>query len=1110
MQKTFFFLTILILVLAGYTSATKAKRGDLRSSRSQTLMVKQAEQLDYVEELMKADPNQFASFPISSHLEQLANDQSLPNAWLFKPTNFRNLSQSTKAYLLRKYLPQLRSPLSDLNTYKNPSYTDLVLDQVSSSENIRVNDPKLDKDDRTQNGTSAAAFGNTIVVSFNDSAGLSSENIAGVAVSKDGGANWRQARVPTYPDGSNLGQGVVAVNSSGVFYYAVISLDADDRSSIGVSRSKDGEKWKKLINGSTTSSRRNDFQDKPWIAIDRNNSSDFKDRVYLTWTSFLNNEGKTAIMFARSSRDGKKFLEPVRIGESREGSFVQGSMVTVGLNGEIYIAWTEGEFGRSQIKFVKSIDGGKSFAGPNVIASFRDPAYPANGVFSGNTFPSIAADTSRGIGRGNIYIVFAGRPEARPDNREDRADLFFIRSTDRGKSWESAKAIKDDNSIAEQILPSVGVNSEGAVAITWYDRRNDLTNLSLLDIYATVSTDGGANFFRSRRITTTNWPLIPTPFNLRGGFHGDYNQVATRGEQFIFNWADDRSGTDSDIYVALRNAQDLTSVSPDFIVAAETPFKVVKPGEVAEFQINTLSVDGAEGSLSFDNNLNLAGLSFRFASSSVSIGTKAFLNIATTAETEPGPYFIPITATRNGQARTTFVRLTVLEPTSLVKAPTNVTRNRTGSIGGRSSIDVAGNINVVWLDDAPGIFAIFFTRSTDGGKTFADPTMLERNEGTFLGAPLIGANEKEIYIVHLELFEQPQFAFKIIVRRSTNGGKSFEPPKVVTEDNNIFIMPETFQLDVDGTLHLGGTSLNAQGSIDPKFFAFDIRSTDQGSSFSFNKIYESKSPLSSPVVAVEGDGKNVRAILADFDRSNGGLFFARSTDGGVTYSKATLIPSNINRLIFATVFFEAGASTNVLISEGNFNQGEFALFFSRSDSNDQFSPKLRLGEELQTILSASLASDGQGNIVAAIEGSPDQVFAEDYLSRIYYCNSVDSGKSFSQLNVFTPERGGDFSPAVLLDLTGDFLIVWNGYRRGVFDVLQSVSTDRGKSFLSVNNLSNNAGISSYSDFAFDQNGKLQILWQDNSAGSTDIFQTKLGREVRPGSSDLGRSKVVVE
>src|SRR5262249_445238 len=52
-------------------------------------------------------------------------------------------------------------------------------------------------------------------------------------------------------------------------------------------------------------------------------------------------------------------------------------------------------------------------------------------------------------------------------------------------------------------------------------------------------------------------------------------------------------------------------------------------------------------------------------------------------------------------------------------APKSLSHNVGNSNSAMISVDLSGNINVVWENDSPGNFDIFYTRSTDGGQNFS-------------------------------------------------------------------------------------------------------------------------------------------------------------------------------------------------------------------------------------------------------------------------------------------------------------------------------------------------------------------------------------------------------
>ncbi|MCS6884752.1 MAG: sialidase family protein [Acidobacteriota bacterium] len=1004
----------------------------------------------------------------------ILHPQSDPHlSWLLNRRDFHKLSSAAKLYL---------RGTSTLASTTTPAAS------PTSSENIRINNPELDREDRTQSGTTAAAHGARIVVSFNNSAGIAIKNLSGYAYSRDSGQTWKQGFIPTYEGGANLGSGVVTVTRDGTFLHACVARNADGLVSIAVSRSRDGgQTWSAPVNASTTATAKNAFQDKPWITADTSDESFNLNRVFVVWTTILASSGKTRIMLARS-KNGRSFKKPQIIAESAEGKFVQGAAVATGPKGEIYIVWLEGEFGRSQLKLAKSIDGGKSFGGPTTIAGFINPAFPANGIFDANSFPSLAVDTSRRSSRGYVYVVYA----ARPDNRADRSDVYLLRSTDGGNTWNKPLRLNDDPGLAEQMLPSVAVADDGSVAASWYDRRNDPVNLSLLDIYATASTDGGNTWARNKRITDTNWPLVPTPFNLRSGYHGDYHQLGVAGRHFIFTWGDDRNGADSDVYAALRTAAELTKNEPDFLLAASTSYRIALPGNTVTYTVDLSSINQYDlTGMVFSATSNQPGVKLRISDKIAGLRPTLLLEVEVDRNATPGAYFLTITGSKDGRKRSTCTRLTVLANSPYLQPPVNVTSNPSGSILGKSAIQPDGSINIVWFDDAIGLYSMYFTRSTDGGRTFSPANMFPRNLDTFIGTPAIVANENTIYIAYLELFEQPEFVLKTMITRSTDGGNTFSQPTPITEDRNLLIVNESFQMDADGSLHFGATTLQPVNGL---YEVYDLKSTDGGRSFIPQRIYSSAAALSIPIVVIDGDGRTVRSIFVDFDRKRGGLFFSRSTDGGKSFSPVTRIPADTSKLLFATAWFGADRTDAVYI-EGDLSKEQFAVYYSGATADDNFSEAIKISDDTSTALSASIATKGN-TVVIAFEGSQSKYSAEDYFSQVYWCSSTDSGKTFSKPAAFTAERGGDFDPLVLLDLTGEMAIVYSGYRNGSLDLLYSPSFNEGQSFSKPLNLTENAGASGYSDFAYTHDGRIQVLFIDNTSGSFDIYRTILGKSAK--------------
>ena len=120
-------------------------------------------------------------------------------------------------------------------------------------------------------------------------------------------------------------------------------------------------------------------------------------------------------------------------------------------------------------------------------------------------------------GFATLYLVWG---DEQP--RFGRMHIFFARSSDGGAHWSPRSQLDTANS-NDAWQPALSVDqTNGAVTITWYDRRDDPNN-RFYRTYYTQSTDGGTTFLRSQVPVATS-PSDPTLDCLGTG---DYMQMAS-------------------------------------------------------------------------------------------------------------------------------------------------------------------------------------------------------------------------------------------------------------------------------------------------------------------------------------------------------------------------------------------------------------------------------------------------------------------------------------------------------------------------------------------------------------------------------------------------------
>ncbi len=119
--------------------------------------------------------------------------------------------------------------------------------------------------------------------------------------------------------------------------------------------------------------------------------------------------------------------------------------------------------------------------------SYSIPAMADWGI---NASARLAYDRSGGAHNGRVYMVYG---DSTGSGSSD-TNVFERYSDNDGSTWSARVQVNDDHTSTSQFTPSAAVDqSTGYLAVTWYDARNDPNNIRV-QLYGTVSYDGGASF----------------------------------------------------------------------------------------------------------------------------------------------------------------------------------------------------------------------------------------------------------------------------------------------------------------------------------------------------------------------------------------------------------------------------------------------------------------------------------------------------------------------------------------------------------------------------------------------------------------------------------------
>ena len=335
---------------------------------------------------------------------------------------------------------------------------------------------------------------------------------AGFSYSIDGGRTW--APKGEIDSGQFRSDPVLAEAPDGTLYYLSLKVIGNQFSNDIFVSEDGGATWPVqhfAVGG-----------DKAWLEVDPNNGA-----LYQAW-NVAGNQYFPA-QFSRSLDGGKTWMKPIiydrfNLIDPARPSF---GILDTGPDGELYVAGARNSQPTNTFWVVRS---NNPFL-PEVIPTFpviRQVDLGGNLRLATGPNPAgllgqinVSVDHSDGPTRSNVYVLGSTTPPI----GGDPMDIFIIRSTDGGMTWDPPVRVNDDSfkTFAWQWFGTMDVAPNGRIDVVWNDTRNSgLVNMSQL--YYSFSIDGGQTW-------SVNEPVSPE-FNSHVGWPqqaklGDYYDMVS-------------------------------------------------------------------------------------------------------------------------------------------------------------------------------------------------------------------------------------------------------------------------------------------------------------------------------------------------------------------------------------------------------------------------------------------------------------------------------------------------------------------------------------------------------------------------------------------------------
>ena len=316
---------------------------------------------------------------------------------------------------------------------------------------------------------------------------------------------------------------------------------------------------------------------------------------------------------------------------------------------------------------------------------------------------------------------------------------------------------------------------------------------------------------------------------------------------------------------------------------------------------------------------------------------------------------------------------------------------------------------------------IFFTMSRDSGANWdnlPETKNLSKSKGEAFG-PSVAVNKNgttRVYVVYHDDSNGITQAYLIHSKKKTKFKKK---PANITPHNGGAFSP---RIALDSTEALNVVWGDGK---EPGLKVVFLRSTDQGETFTEPLVVSGASTTAlEPEIAVDSsDGINV--VWQDQDSGVSAIMFARSTDGGATFSTPKRLSTGEGSAVEAQIFADSKGRLNVVwVDESS---GSAQAYYSRStDDGVTFSAPINVSNATGADIHKPVVVVFEDTVYVGFQNG--DVFGEDDGDRqVFLATSDDAGLKFAvprQVSRADRQCGRAHSPAMVVDGGGMLHIVW--------------------------------------------------------------------------------------
>jgi hypothetical protein len=320
------------------------------------------------------------------------------------------------------------------------------------------------------------------------------------------------------------------------------------------------------------------------------------------------------------------------------------------------------------------------------------------------------------------------------------------------------------------------------------------------------------------------------------------------------------------------------------------------------------------------------------------------------------------------------------------------------------ALDSSSHLHVVWYDDTPGHYEIYYKKSTDGGTTWTAAKRITWSSGdSKYPAMAIDLSDR----LHVVWTEDTIGGSEIYNKRSSDGGATWTAKQRLTWAGITSEWPD-IAVDPSGLIHL--VWQDSTGEI------YYSRSPDGTNWMLAKRITWTPGSSHYPDLAIDSSGQ-LHVVWEDNTPGeyNYEVYYRKSTNSGTTWSKARRLSWMENGSHSPDIAVDPSGNLHLVWYDEN--PSLYDIYYKNStDSGASWTAAKRLTSDLGWSAYPCLAGDVSGQL---------HLVWEDSEGDLSYRKSTNSGTSWSTIQRLTWTSGSSWDPIMIADSSGNLHLVWS-------------------------------------------------------------------------------------